>query len=127
MTEDNAWERTDLVVGRDIATDFHNAGQINFCLEPCFDIGKKFDLYTDEEDGPWLELNCEYDPYADDLKIGGVLHYIEGGRMFFSYYPTERAAQLIKDLVAEKLQEEYHQTPQEFCEHNYGAEQTLSG
>ena len=110
MTEDNAWERTDLVVGRDIATDFHNAG-----------------LYTDEEDGPWLELNCEYDPYADDLKIGGVLHYIEGGRMFFSYYPTEREAQLIKDLVAEKLQEEYHQTPQEFCEHNYGAEQTLSG
>lgn len=30
--------------------------------------------------------------------------------------PTDAEAQLIKDMIAEKLREEYGQTPKEFCE-----------
>ena len=30
--------------------------------------------------------------------------------------PTETESQLIKDMIAEKLCEEYGQTPKEFCE-----------
>ena len=30
--------------------------------------------------------------------------------------PTETESLLIKDMIAEKLQEEYGQTPKEFCE-----------
>ena len=36
-------------------------------------------------------------------------------------------AQLIKDMIAEKIQEDYHQTPQEFCEEYYGEDPTIGG
>lgn len=31
------------------------------------------------------------------------------------YQPTGSEAQLIKEMIADKIREEYHQTPQEFC------------
>ena len=41
---------------------------------------------------------------------------------YFDYESTPAEAQLIKDMIREKIQEEYHQTPQEFCDEFYGSD-----
>ena len=40
----------------------------------------------------------------------------------YSRLPTDAEAQLIKDMITEKLREEYGQTPKEFCEDVGGIE-----
>ena len=40
----------------------------------------------------------------------------DDGSSYFDYEPTSAESQLIKDIITEKIKEEYDQTPQEFCE-----------
>lgn len=46
----------------------------------------------------------------------------DNGNEYFDYESTPAEAQLIKDMIREKIQEEYHQTPQEFCDEFYGSD-----
>ncbi|WP_300777722.1 hypothetical protein, partial [uncultured Akkermansia sp.] len=39
----------------------------------------------------------------------------DSGSAYFEYEPTAAESRLIKDMITEKNQEEYGQTPQAFC------------
>ena len=126
MTENKELERSDLVIDREMEVDDDNPHQINFYIETWFDVDRKFDLSINAEDGTCLMLYGKYDPYADDLQIECEISRIESST-YFDYTPTENETKLIKDMLAEKLQYEHHQTPAEFCEQYADEEQKLGG
>lgn len=39
----------------------------------------------------------------------------DNGSEYFDYSPTEDESKLIKDMITEKIREQWNQTPQEFC------------
>ena len=83
-------------------------------LETWFDAGKKFNVDLSSDDA-WLNLYATYDPFADTLKMA----YTVETDTFSStndYYPTDNEALLVKAMITEHIQNEYRQTPQEFCQ-----------
>ena len=57
-------------------------------------------------------------PYEDTLTIECEIDR-DDGSSYFDYFPTDAETQLMKDLITAKIQEEYHQTPKEFCESTF--------
>ncbi len=127
MKENKDLERKDIEVDREMEVDDENPNQINFYLVKWFDVDQKFNLNINAEDGTWLNMYGKYNPYADTVKLECGISREDGDDTWFHYEPTESETKLIKDMVAEKLQQEHHQTPQEFCERYYGEEQTPGG
>lgn len=105
-------ERQDLRVNDDIQVS-EDGRSLIACLETWLDAEKKFqeDLSDDET---WLNLYATYDPFTDTLEMGYVVetatHYNSN-----DYKPTTNEERLVKDMITEKIEELYHQTPQEFC------------
>ena len=109
-----------LVVDRDMDVDCDIGQEITAYLEVWFDVDKKFGLHINDEEDTWLNLYAKYNPFADTLRLECEVSRDDGSE-YFDYKPTEAESQLIKDMIAEKIQKEYGQTPQEFCEEFYGA------
>ena len=85
---------------------------ITACLETWFDVDRKFGLHTRDED-TWVNLYARYTPSEDRLSM----FYIVCGRaneQCSSYLPTPNEEKLVKELIREKLREQYGQTPEEF-------------
>lgn len=110
-----------LVVDRDMEVDCDIGHQITCYLETWFDVDKKFGTDTAADDDKWLNLYAKYNPFADTLRIECEISR-DSGSSYFDYEPTEAESQLIKDMISEKLREEYGQTPKEFCEDVGGIE-----
>ncbi len=108
-------EKEDIVVDGEISVSDDNPQVIEFYLETWFDVDRKFHIHTDIDDGTWLNIYGKYNPFEDMLRLDCIISQEEGEETF-SYVPTETESGLIKDMVAEKLQETRNQTPQEFCE-----------
>lgn len=104
-----------LAVDRDMEVDCDIGHQITCYLETWFDVDKKFALHINDMDDVWLNMYGKYDPYADTLRIECEIDK-PGGCVYFDYVPTDAESQLIKDMITQKIREEYCQTPQEFCE-----------
>lgn len=104
-----------LAVDQDVEMDCDIGHQITCYLETWFDVDKKFGTNTAADDDKWLNLYAKYDPFADSLRLEFTVttadSYEEG-----EYVPTDAESQLIKDMITQKIREEYGQTPQEFCE-----------
>jgi len=83
-------------------------------LETRFDVEKKFNVDVSAED-TWLNFYATYNPFADTVEMS---YTVESGDFSHTngYDPTENEAQLIKELIAEKIQNEHGITPQEFCQ-----------
>ena len=64
---------------------------------------------------------CIRDSFEDTLRIECEISR-DNGSECFDYEPTAAEAQLMKDMIAEKIREVYHQTAQEFCEEFYGTD-----
>ena len=56
-----------------------------------------------------------YNPFADTLRVECEVSYDDHSE-YFDYEPTAAEAQLIKDMITEKIHELYGQSPQEFCD-----------
>ena len=110
-----------LAVDRDMEVDCDIGHQITCYLETWFDVDKKFGTNTAADDDKWLNLYAKYDPFADTLRLEFTVTTADSCEEG-EYMPTDAEAQLIKDMIAEKLQEEYGQTPKEFCEDIGGIE-----
>ena len=126
MTNNNEIERTDMVVDREIDVDFDDPKQIIAYIETYFDVDKKFGLNINNEDGTWLNMYGIYNPFEDTLKINCIISREESESGFY-YVPTKNEANLIKAMITEKIQEEYGQTPMEFCRKFMDTEQTMGG
>ena len=121
MKENMELERKDLVIDRDMEVDCDIGQQITCYIETWFDVDEKFRIKTDSDNGTWLNMYGKYNPFADTLRIECVI----SGDDFtdeFDYHPTAAETQLIKDMITERIREEYGRTPKEFCEGFYGTD-----
>ena len=120
MRENNALTWDDIAIDHDMQIDGDEGREITVYIETWFNVDKKFHIDTASDDDTWLNMYGHYNPFNDTLRI-------ECSSSYFDYEPTKEEAQLIKDMIAEKLREDYNQTPQEFCEESCGAEPTIGG
>ena len=121
MKENKELERADLHIEIDMEVDGDIGRQITAYIETWFDVDEKFGTHTADEDGTWLNMYGKYNPFADTLRIECVI----SGDDFsdeFDYQPTAAESQLIKDMITERIREEYGRTPKEFCEGFYGTD-----
>lgn len=125
MTENNEFERHNLAIDREMEVDCDIGQQITCYIETWFDVDQKFGTNIVDEDGTWLNMYGKYNPFEDSLRIECEISR-EDGSETFDYQPTDSEARLIKEMIADKIQEEYHQTPQEFCEEFYGTDDLRS-
>ena len=98
-----------------------------FCIvyfECWFDADRKFGIDTSENDA-WLNMYGRYNPYEDTLTIECEIDR-DDGSSYFDYFPTDAETQLMKDLITEKIQEVYHQSPKEFCESAFDDDITIT-
>lgn len=114
MKENKELERADIAIDREMEVDCDIGQEITVYIETWFDVDKKFGLHTHDEDGTWLNLYGKYNPFADTLRLECEISRDDGSD-YFDYEPTEEETKLIKDMIAEKIREQWDQTPQEFC------------
>ena len=126
MKENNELERADIAIDRDMEVDCDIGQEITVCIETWFDVDKKFSIHTTDDDGTWLNLYGKYNPFEDTLRIECEISR-DNGREYFDYLPTDSEAQFIKEMIADKIREEYHQTPQEFCGETQSETMTMGG
>lgn len=119
MKENKEWERSDIAIDRDMEVDCDIGQEITCYIETWFDVDEKFGLHIGDEDGTWLNLYGKYNPFADSLRLECEISR-DDGSLYFDYEPTKAESQLIKEMITQKIREEYDQTPQEFCEEFYG-------
>ena len=126
MKENKELERNDIAIDRDMEVDYDIGQEIMVYIETWFDVDKKFGLNIADEDGTWLNMYGKYDPFEDSLRIECEISR-DNGSEYFDYSPTDAESALIKDMIAEKIREQWNQTPQEFCENCCNEEQTMGG
>lgn len=126
MKDNKELERGDLRVDADMDVDGDLGQEITVYLEAWFDVDKKFGTHICNEDGAWLNLYGKYNPFENTLRMECEISRDHGSE-YFDYEPTAAESQLIRDMIAEKIREVYHQTPQEFCKDFYGDAPTLGG
>jgi len=124
MKNNTELERSDIAIDRDMQVDCDIGQEILVYIETWFDVDRKFGISTQADDA-WLNMYGRYNPYADTLCIE-CEKTTDNSSEYFEYKPTDAEAQLIKDMIAENIHEEYGQTPQEFCD-EFMDEQTIGG
>ena len=67
-----------------------------------------------------------YNPFSDFLIVECVICTDDKNESFF-YSPTKAEAELIKDMITQKIQEVHGQTPIEFCNDICSAEEQIMG
>lgn len=115
MKENKEFEKADLAIDREMEVDCDIGQEITVYIETWFDVDKKFGTHINDEDGTWLNLYGKYNPFADTLRLECEISRDDGSE-YFDYEPTESEAKLIKNMITEKIREQWEQTPQEFCE-----------
>lgn len=121
MKENKEIEKDDIRIDSDMEVDCDIGQEITAYIETWFDVDKKFGTNIAGEDGTWLNMYAKYNPFEDTLRIECEISR-DNGSEYFDYEPTVNETRLIKDMIAEKIRVEYHQTPQEFCEEFYGTD-----
>lgn len=126
MRENNVLTRDDIVIDHDMQIDGGEGCEIIAYVEMWFDVDRKFHIDTASDDDTWLNMYGRYNPFDDSLRIECEISR-QDSSSYFDYEPTKEETQLIKDMIAERIQEDYNQTPQEFCEGYYGEDQIIGG
>ena len=126
MKENNELTRDDIAIDHDMEVDCDEGREITVYIEAWFDVDKKFHIETASDDDTWLNMYGRYNPFDDSLRIECEISR-QDGSSYFDYEPTAAEARLIKDMITEKIQEAYGQTPQEFCQDAWGESFTMGG
>ena len=108
-------ERGDIAIDREMDVDCDIGQEITVYIETWFDVDKKFGVHSSADEGTWLNMYGKFNPFEDSLHIECEISR-DDGSSYFDYEPTPAESQLIKDMITEKIKEEYDRTPQEFCE-----------
>lgn len=123
MKENLELERSDMVIDRDLETD---GQQIAAYIETLFDVDKKFNIHTDVDEDMWLNIYAIYDPLNNSLEIE-CHHWKPDGVDEFYYTPTPDEAEIVKEIIAEKIEELHGQTPIQFLLEEDCGEQIMGG
>lgn len=114
MKENKELEKADIIIDRDMDIDCDIGQEITVYFDAWFDTDKKFGIHINDEDGAWLNMFGKYNPFEDTLRIECEISR-DSGSEYFDYEPTADETRLMKEMIAEKILEEYRQTPQDFC------------
>ena len=123
MKRNGELETKDIRIG-DLETDGDEGKEIVAYIETWFDVDKKFCVDTASDDDTWLNMYARYDPFENTLCVECEISRADGGS-YFDYVPTRNETELIKDMIAQKLQILYEQSPREFCEEYYGKKEGM--
>ena len=123
MKRNGELETKDIRIG-DLETDGDEGKEIVAYIETWFDVDKKFCVDTASDDDTWLNMYARYDPFENTLCVECEISRTAGSS-YFDYVPTRNETELIKDLIAQKLQILYEQSPREFCEEYYGKKEGM--
>ena len=115
MKDNLELERGDITIDREMDVDCDIGQEITVYIETWFDVDKKFRIHIHADEGTWLNMYGKFNPFEDTLRIECEICR-DDGSSYFDYEPTGDESQLIKDMITEKIKEEYDQTPQEFCD-----------
>ena len=115
MKDNLELERGDIAIDREMDVDCDIGQEITVYIETWFDVDKKFGIHTDTDEGTWLNMYGKFNPFDDTLRIECEISR-DDGASYFDYEPTSAESKLIKDMITEKIKEEYDQSPQGFCE-----------
>lgn len=126
MKENKELERDDLCVDADMDVDCDIGREITVYFESWFDVDRKFGTHILDENGAWLNMYGKYNPFADTLRIECEISR-DNGSEYFDYESTAAEAQLMKDMIVEKVMQIHGQTPQEFCNEVCGDAPTMGG
>lgn len=114
MNANGEFTKDDLMVDHDMQIDCDIGQEILVYFECWFDADRKFGNDTSENDA-WLNMYGRYNPFEDTLTIECEIDR-DDGSSYFDYFPTDAETKLMKSLITETIQEDYHQSPKEFCE-----------
>lgn len=123
MKSNNELEAKDVRI-EDLETNDEWQSIIVAYMETWFDVDKKFHLDINAQDSTWLNMTVFFDPYKDTVSILCEVDFDDGSEAFY-YEPTKNETELLKDMIAQKIQIEEDQTPKEFCEHYFDEEQEM--
>lgn len=123
MKRNGELEAKDIRIG-DLETDGDEGKEIVAYIETWFAVDKKFCVDTASDDDTWLNMYARYDPFENTLCVECEISRTAGSS-YFDYVPTRNETELIKDLIAQKLQILYEQSPREFCEEYYGKKEGM--
>lgn len=125
MLQNSELTRDDIAIDGDMQVDGDIGQEILVYIETWFDVDKKFHIDT-SDDGTWLNMYGRYNPYEDTLRIECEISSDEDSTTF-DYEPTSFEAAIIKELISQKIDTLYGQTPQEFCEDVSGMNPSMNG
>ena len=114
MNSNNELTRDDIAIDNDFEIDAETGQEITAYVETWFDVDEKFGVDTSDDD-VWLNMYATYNPYKDTIKVECVIDKPLDSESF-DYEPTESEAQLLKDMITEKLKYCYGTTPKDFCQ-----------
>lgn len=114
MKLNGEFERIDLAVDPDIQIS-DDGRKIEFYLETWFDVDTKFGTNTRYDYDTWVNLYAVYEPYVKTLSVIYIIDRPDDAEIH-AYEPTKGEADLIVQLLNEKIYELYKETPVEFCE-----------
>ena len=123
MKRNGELEAKDIRIG-DLEVDGDEGKEIVAYIETWFDVDKKFCVDTASDDDAWLNMYARYDPFENTLCVECEISRA-GGSLYFDYVPTRNEMDLIKDMIAQKLQILYEQSPREFCEEYFGEKEGM--
>lgn len=123
MKRNGELETKDIRIG-DLETDGDEGKEIVAYIETWFDVDKKFCVDTSSDDDAWLNMYARYDPFANTLRVECEISRADGSSCF-DYEPTRNETEMIKDMIAQKLQILYEQSPREFCEEYFGGKEGM--
>ena len=104
MKENMELERGDITIDSEMEVDGDIGQEITVYIETWFDADKKFGININAEEGTWLNLYGKFNPFDDTLRIECEISR-DDGSSYFDYEPTAAEAQLIKDMITEKIEE----------------------
>lgn len=113
MKKNGESERKDIDIEPDIKVS-DDGRSVVACIETWFDVDRKFGTRTAGDDSAWVNMYAEFDPFADTLGITCIVSR-EDSSQDFRYTPTPEESRLVKEMITEKIQNVYGQSPQEFC------------
>ena len=114
MKLNGEWEISDIAIDPDMIVS-DDGQEIGVYLETWFDVDAKFGTNTRGDEDTWINVYASYNPYSGSLSIEYVIDRPKEHE-YFQYTPTKGEKDLIIQLIKEKVQEIYRQTPAEFCE-----------
>lgn len=126
MKENKELERDDIRIDRDMDVDCDIGQEITCYIETWFDVDKKFGIHTNADEGTLLNMYGKYNPFEDTIRIECEISR-DNGSEYFDYEPTASEAQIIKDMIAEKIMQIHNQTPQEYCDRFCDDAPTMGG